>query len=273
MIRPFLYCLILLLSLAGPSGAEPPSLKIVVTIPPQSYFVERLAGGRAAVEVMIPEGANPETYEPTPKRLIALQNADVFFQIGSPLFPAEARYRRSAGKARLFDMTEGIEIIAGDPHFWTSPAAVRGIVQNLGRRLAGIDPSHRAEYERNAAAFLQDIDALDAQIKNALQEKKGQTFLVFHPAWTYFARDYGLKQLALEQDGKPPSASHIRSVLEVAKKKKIRSLIVQRGADMRSARAIAAELGGEVVMVDPLQRDWLEGMRRFAGIISGILRP
>lgn len=255
------------------SPAETSRLKVVVTIPPQAYFVERIAGKRADVSVMIPEGANPETYEPTPKQLAALQDADMFVQIGSPLFPAEARYRRSAKGARLFSMADGIEVMDGDPHFWTSPAAVRIIVRNLSGLLAAIDPSRRQEYERNASLFLQDIEALDAEIRSALRGKNGQTFLVFHPAWGYFAREYGLQQLALEQEGKPPSASQVRNVLDLARKKKIRAIIVQKGTDVRSARSIAADLGGEVVMADPLQRDWLDGMRRFVRILSTTLRP
>lgn len=252
------------------------TIPVTVSILPQASFVERIAGMRAAVHVMIPKGASPETYEPTPQQLVALADSRIYVKVGSPDLPFEVKYLRTiVGRNRklvLVNMTEGVTFRPEDPHVWTSPAAVRIGAGNIARALIAYDPSHREEYERNLAAFRREIDALDGEIRKVLSGKRGYCFMVYHPAWGYFADDYGLNQLAVEEEGKPVSAVHIRKMVDLARAKGIKAILVQKGFDMKSGRTLAREIGAEIVETDPLERDWLKGMRAFTALITQILR-
>ncbi len=279
MKKPLFGILVGLLFLSVHVGAgwtaEP--IRVSVSILPQAYFVERLAGDRAAVQVMIPKGSSPETYEPTPQQLVRLADSQLYVKIGSPDFPVEQQYLRAAlernRKLAVVDLSEGVDLLEEDPHIWTSPAAVRIGVRNVARTLEGLDPSHRELYGRNLEAFLGEIDALDREIRHALEGRKGQSFMIYHPSWGYFARAYGLTQLAIEEEGKPLSASHIRKMVELAKAKGIRAIVVQKGFDAKGARAIARDIGGKLVEADPLERDWPSGLRQFTKTLTQILRP
>src|SRR4030042_900784 len=190
------------------------TIPVSVSILPQAYFVERVAGGRAALRVMIPKGASPETYEPTPQQLVALSDSELYVKVGAPGLPFEEKYLRtlSAGdrKMTVVNMSEGVAFRKEDPHVWVSPAAVRIAAGNICPALTLHDPSGRDEYRRNLTVFLKDIDALEDEIRRALAGKKGYSFMAYHPAWGYFADEYGLRQLAVEEEGKPVSAAPLR---------------------------------------------------------------
>ncbi len=251
-------------------------IRISVSVLPQAYFVERVAGRRAVVHVMIPKGANHETYEPTPQQLVKLSDSQLYITIGAPGLPFEERYLKTAlgqnRKIRVVNMSEGMTYREEDPHVWTSPAAVRIAAQNIERALTACDPARSGEYRKNLRGFLADIDTLDGEIKRTLAAKKGHSFMVYHPAWGYYAGEYGLVQLAVEEEGKPVNAAHIRRMVDLARKKGIRAVLVQKGYDSKSARAIARDIGGEVVEADPLERDWLQGMKNFTVLLTEVLR-
>jgi zinc transport system substrate-binding protein len=266
----------LFLSEAGGLCATAGEIRISVSILPQAYFVERVAGLRARVHVMIPKGASPETYEPTPQQLVALSDSQFYVTVGAPGFPFEEKYLKTVlgqnRKIRIVNMSDGMTYREEDPHVWTSPAAVMIAARNIERSLTAYDPSHGDEYRKNFQAFLADIDALDREIKRTLAGKKGAAFMVYHPAWGYFADEYGLVQLAVEEEGKPVNAAHIRKMVDLARGKGIRAILVQKGFDTKSARAIARDIGGEVVETDPLERDWLQGMKNFTALLAKVLR-
>jgi len=267
-----------LLILPGIGGAvfAAASIRISVSVLPQACFVERVAGEHATTHVMIPKGASPETYEPTPQQLVALADSRIYVKVGAPGLPFEEKYLRTAldrnRKLTVVNMSDGLKFRKGDPHVWTSPAAVRIAAQNIAKVLIAQDPAGREEYRRNLLAFLREIDTLDQEIRQALSTRKGYAFMVFHPAWGYFADEYGLTQLAIEEEGKPVSAAHIRQMVDLARGKGIRSILVQKGFDTKSARAVAREIGGEVLETDPLERDWFSGMRSFTKILAPVLK-
>lgn len=270
-------CLCLLCSGIGTQlHAAAGAIPVSVSILPQAFFVERIAGKRTTVHVMIPSGASPETYEPTPQQLISLAASGLFIKVGAPGLPFEQKHLRALREHNrnlvLANMTEGMVFRREDPHVWTSPAAVRIAAKNIARALIALDPPHRAEYERNLLGFLRDIDALDGEIRRALTDKRGYFFMVYHPAWGYFADDYGLRQISVEEEGKPVNAAHIRKMVDLAREKGIRAILVQKGFDTKSARAIALEIGAEVIETDPMERDWLTGLRDFAALLTGILK-
>jgi len=267
-----------LLILPGIGGAAfaAATIRISVSVLPQACFVERVAGEHAAVHVMVPKGADAETYEPTPQQLVALADSRIYVKVGAPGFPFEEKYLRTAldrnRKLIVVNMSDGVKFREGDPHVWTSPAAVRIAAQNIAKVLTAQDPANQEEYRRNLLAFLREIDTLDREIRQALSTRKGYAFMVFHPAWGYFADEYGLTQLSIEEEGKPVSAAHIRQMVDLARGKGIRSVLVQKGFDTKSARAIAREIGGEVLETDPLERDWFSGMRSFTKILAPVLK-
>jgi zinc transport system substrate-binding protein len=267
-----------LLIIPGIGGAAfaAAAIRISVSVLPQACFVERVAGEHATVHVMVPKGADAETYEPTPQQLVTLADSRIYVKVGAPGFPFEAKYLRTAldrnRKLTVVNMSDGLKFRKGDPHVWTSPAAVRTAAQNIVKVLVAQDPAGGEEYRQNLLAFLREIDTLDQEIRQALSAKKGYTFMVFHPAWGYFADEYGLTQLAIEEEGKPVSAAHIRQMVDLARGKGIRSILVQKGFDTKSARTIAREIGGEVLETDPLERDWFSGMRSFTKILAPVLK-
>jgi zinc transport system substrate-binding protein len=271
-----IFCLLILPGIGVAAFAADRDIPVSVSILPQASFVELIAGKRATVHVMIPKGASPEMYEPTPQQLVALSDSRIYVKVGAPGFPFEEKYLRTFldrnRKLTVVGMSDGMAFREEDPHVWTSPAAVRIATKNIARALIAYDPAHREEYERNRQAFLREIDTLDQEIRRALAVKKGYAFMVYHPAWGYFADDYGLRQLSVEEEGKPVSAAHIREMIDLAREKGIRAILVQKGFDTKSARTVAREIGGEVVETDPLERDWLTGMRIFTALLTRVLR-
>ena len=280
---------------AGPpsvaSGSEE-RVQVAVSVPPQAYFVDRIGGGRVDVQVMIPPGASETSYSPSPRQLVALTRARLYVKVGHPAFLFEAnhidRFLADHREIRVIDMSEGVEPIldgeaagrlethgffgeehgahdddhpGGDPHVWVAPSTVRIAAGNIARALASADPAHAAEYRRNLAVFLAEIDALDREIRADLAAGSTRRFMVYHPAWGYFARQYGLEQVAIETGGREPSAGRLIEMIDRGRREGIRAIFVQRGFARKSAEVIAEALGGEVVVVDPMAYDWSASLR------------
>jgi zinc transport system substrate-binding protein len=202
-------------------------IKVSVTVPPQAYFVERLGGDKVDVQVILPGRSDHETYEPTPQQLMRLARAQIYVRVGVQGFSFETRHIDPAlakQKIKVINMADGIKLIDDDPHIWVAPSAVRKAALNIYKGLADFDPANGPYYKRNLDSFLQDIDSLDRQIKDMLKGKEGGTFVIYHPALAYFAADYGLHQVSIETEGKSPSASHIRNVIDLARSKGIKKI-------------------------------------------------
>jgi len=263
------------LSLALEAQAGPNRIKVSVSVPPQAYFVERIGGDRVETQVMLPGHSDHDTYQPTPQQLIRLSQSRVYVKVGVHDFTFEARYIDPAlagRKIKVIDMSQGVRVLNGDPHIWTAPAPVRQAALNIYRGLSEFDPPSEAFYKTNLDKFLADIDSLDREIKDLLKGKAGGAFLIYHPALGYFAAQYGLIQLSIETEGKTPSASQIRRTIETARGKEIRTVLVQKGFDRKNASAIAADIGGKLEEIDPLERDWLRGTRAAAIKVSSAVR-
>ena len=153
-----------------------------------------------------------------------------------------------------------------DPHIWLSPRLVKIMAGNICRGLVEIDPAGEAEYEANLAAFEDELNSLDRSIAAALAPlpKDKRTFMVFHPSWGYFARDYALQQVPIESEGKEPSAADLERIISTGRQLHIPVVFVQPQFSERSAKVIASEMGAKVVPLDPLAADWAENMRRVA---------
>jgi zinc transport system substrate-binding protein len=264
-------------------------LDVVVSIVPQKYFVERIGGDRVSVSVMVEPGANPATYEPKPEQLKALSGAAAYFSIGVPFEDAWlGKITAVNEEMAMVDTIAGIERMpmkahhddegeeehaegAPDTHVWLSPELVKVQARIIYEALAGLDPAHRAEYKTNLEAFVADIDALQAEIEATLSDLETKKFMVFHPAWGYFAHDFGLEQMPVEVGGQEPSAQELAHLIEEAKAENIRVVFAQPEFSTQDAETIAQEIGGEVLLISPLAPDWLENMRTVARTFAGVL--
>ncbi|NTV02761.1 MAG: zinc ABC transporter solute-binding protein [Chlorobiaceae bacterium] len=273
------------------SGSGSGKMQVVASIEPLAYFVERIGGDRVSVSVMVPPGGDPHSYEPTPRQMARLGSAALFVKAGSGVeFELNwmPRFLGLNHALRVCDASEGVRLIpmahadrhdapAGrqgrhDPHFWLSPANARVIAANVERSLAAIDQPHRGEYEANLAKLDGELAALDGQIRQRLDGVPNRRFIVFHPAWGYFARDFGLEQMAVEQEGKELTPVQMARVIRLARSAGIRTVFVSPQFSSAQADAIAHDIGGTTATVDPLSREYQGNLRRAAEAFAGGMR-
>lgn len=251
----------------GEESEETGKLKVAVTILPQIEFAKKVGGDRVEAFAVIPPGAEPHAYEPTPRQLVELSSAALYLQVGSGLAFERIwmdKIRDVNREMPIVDCAAGTERTGGDPHIWLSPRHARAMVANICTGLAQIDPDERAHYEHNRDLYLRQLDELDARIRSTLEQGAVSAFMVYHPSWGYFARDYGLEQLAVEEEGKEPTARSLARLVRQARERGLTTLFVEPQFDARSARTIAAEIGGRVVSIDPLPGDYIAELGRFA---------
>lgn len=273
-----------------PKGEKP---VVTVSILPQKYFVGRIAGERFDIQVMIPPGHNPATYAPTPRQMQRLARSEIYFRIGHVPFERAWMDNIAAANPRLkiIDTSRGVQLIEADghhhphgnpepgnrgdrvdPHIWLSPRAVKIQAQNIFGALAELEPQNRRLYQQNLLAFEQDIDNLIKSNETLLEELPGRKFMVFHPAWAYFARDYRLEQLPIEIEGKEPNPAGLKELIDQARREKIGVIFVQKQFDTHNAEAVAREIGGRVVQLDPLAEEWLANMKAMAAAFKEALK-
>ncbi len=286
---------LLLLGGAAPAAAGDP-LPVFVSILPQKYFVEQVGGGHVAVAVMVAPGASPATYEPKPRQMAALAAAKAYFAVGVPFEAAWLpRIQAANPRMRVVDTAAGIdkrpmaahahEGEAGhdhphdaspqgvlDPHVWLSPPLVKVQARAIRDALVALDPIHRADYDAGLARFEGQIEALDRELRETFADREGMGFMVFHPAWGYFAEAYGLEQIPIEIEGKDPKPAQLQELIETARSRDIRVIFVQPQFSGQSAAAVAAAIGGVVLPADPLAPDWADNLRRQATQIREALR-
>ncbi len=281
-------------------GAEP--MKVFVSIVPQKYFVKKLAGDLVKVSVMVPPGANPATYEPKPNQMVSLSKAKAYFAIGVPFESVWLKKISAANPGMIVVQSEqGIEKRfmedhhhgeeghlgheeeeheqgkehgrVKDPHIWLSPPLVKIQARNILDSLLRIDPPHGASYKSGYGEFIAELDAIDAKIKGILAGKgEGMEFMVFHPAWGYFADAYGLKQVAVEIEGKESGPADLRELIRHAREKGIKVVFVQPQFSTKSAETIAKAIEGQVLFADPLAPDWGRNLEEVAAKFKAALR-
>lgn len=241
-----------------------------VSIVPEKTFVEAVAGEECDVVVMVPPGASPETYEPTIKERARLEQASLYFAIGVPV--EETGLERMEGKTKIVHLDEvarkyypDLEIGSSrDPHIWLSPKRVEKMVSAIADELSLFLPEREKVFRSNAEAFIAELREVDKEIRSSIQPMKEKEFIVFHPAFGYFADEYGLKQFALEEEGKEASAKHLAAMVDLAKAKGLKVVFYQAETDSRQSQAFAEEVGGVAKRLEPLSADYLENLRVMA---------
>ncbi|MCB2227349.1 MAG: zinc ABC transporter substrate-binding protein [Desulfarculaceae bacterium] len=289
MRRLLAICLCLVLTgLSLPALAQAP-LVVGVSIPPQAWLVSAIGGKHVRPLVLLPPGASPATYEPGPRQLADLGQARLYFSIGVPFEQAFLpRLAAALPKLKIVPMQRGIKLRrlegpghahgkealpghqagAPDPHVWLGPREMMQMAANTTGALSALDPAHAAEYAANLAKLHQRIVALDAKLLKVLAPLKGRTVLVYHPAYGYLLDTYGLKQEAVELEGKEPGPRRLAAIVDEAKAEGIRVIFVQPQFNPATAKALARAINGVVVPLDPLARDYPANMESMAEAIA-----
>lgn len=251
---------------------------ITVSILPQKYIVEQIAGDAFPINVMLPPGASPADYEPTVKQIQDLNNSGIYFFIGHLGFEKSwmTKFSETAKDVNYVSCSKKIDLLRGDiiesgheegehqhgtdPHIWTSPENVKTISRTICETLSAHYPDKAAEFEANLHTFISRVDMLDNSIRTVITDSLSNAFMIFHPALGYYARDYHLEQFAIEFEGKSPSPAHMKRMIDLANEKNIKTIFVQTQFETSKAEAVAQEIGAEVVTIDPLAENWLAEM-------------
>jgi zinc transport system substrate-binding protein len=271
--------LLFLLLLAGCRTATESTgdrIRVAVSVPPQAEIVRRIGGDRVVVDSLVSPGASDDDLSLSPRKAVALERVQIYVKVGHPAFPVEARYigpfLARHPEVRVVDMSRGIDFIlddhgheGGDPHVWVAPETVKVAARNVAAALAETDPEHAGEYRHNLARFLSEIDHLDREIRARLAGGR-RAFLVYHPSWGYFARQYGLEQIAIEAEGKEPGAARLIQIIDRARQEGAEVVLVPYPRE--SAQVLAEAVGGRIVEADPLSPDWEETLLRIAGALQ-----
>lgn len=290
MARMFLCAALFCLVPCGdaPFAADPAPLRLAVSILPQRTFLQKLAGPEAKIDVMVLPGASPHTYEPRPGQMKALAETALYFSIGVPfektwlpkfqgLYPSLRVVPTDAGisKRAIDGHGHGHAHAKGahpDPHIWLSPPLVKIQAGHMAAALMDRDPLHRQRYSDNLKGFEQEIDTLDKDLRTILgRPGASRAFLVFHPSWGYFADAYGLEQIAIEMEGKEPSARELEHLITLARAHGIRVVFVQPQFNRKMAETLSRELQARVSIADPLREDWAANLREVATDMAGAM--
>jgi len=246
-------------------------VNVFVSVLPLKYFVARVGGDRVDVQVMVGPGQSPETYAPTPKQMQQLTHSKIYYRVGVPFESAWINKIEAINpQMQIVDLRNGITMRKSDPHIWTDPILVMKMVGTIKDSLEKIDPDGKKVYAKNYANFIQDLKNLDKNIKAKLKNIPSRTFLVFHPAWGYFAAQYGLQQIAIEKEGKEPGPKDLARIISLAKQKGIKLVIVQPQFSKSQAQMIANVLSAKIVVLDPLAEDYLNNMQKVCQSITKI---
>lgn len=273
-------------------------LSVLVAVDPIAYLVERVGGDRVVVSTLTPTGKDPESFSPTPADLAALASTRLFFRVG---LPVEERFAKNiasiAPNSRAVDLCENVELLPNpcahshsehddhadhahscshselDPHVWTSPAVARLLVAQAVAALCEASPENAELFQANAATLDAELAALQTEISERLAPFEGRTFVVFHPAYGYFANEYRLTQRAIESQGKAPRPRELAELSQTARAAGLRATIVQPEFDRSAAQVIANEIGAELVVHSPLEKDYFVNLRALTDALERSFAP
>jgi zinc transport system substrate-binding protein len=245
---------------------------ITVSIAPFKYFVEAIGGNDFKVNVMVPPGANPHIYEPYPRQIQRLRISEAYISngfLGFELTWLDRFYEMNTNMIRMSPVDK-IDLIASDnehggdhseradPHYWVSPKSARIIAGSVKVLLIQLNPGKKEEYESNLSTLMLKIDQADRKATSFFSEYPGSAFMIYHPNLAYIAKDYGLEEIPVEYEGKEPSPSRLKGLIDIAGREHLKTIFVQREYDSKNAREIAREIGARIRIIDPLSGNWFD---------------
>ena len=256
-------------------------IRVFVSILPQAQLVEKIGGDRVQVNVLVQPGQSPATYSPTPKQLAELSKARLFVRVGVPFEEGFIeKVRETYPNLKITDQRDNVRLLRScvhvhvhdhgevDPHIWLDPKRLKLQAQTVAKALVEVDADNLAGFNTNLLKLIGELEALDKRIERVLAPFKGQTLLVYHPAYGYFADSYGLRQVAVEAGGKEPGARQLANIIGQARKEKAEVIFVQPQFSKKSAELVAEAIGGTVVPMDPLARDVLLNLEEMAKTVA-----
>ncbi|CAH2214755.1 metal ABC transporter solute-binding protein, Zn/Mn family [Tepidibacter aestuarii] len=275
------------------------NIKVSVAIVPEKTFVKAVGGDLLDVEVMIPPGYSPANYQPTPKQMSKLSESRIYFSIGVPteesnIIPMIEGLNESIKVVHLDDKVRNVypdrmfneehEDDSGeythdehdhegrDPHIWLSPKRVKVMIDEIKNELIELDPDNKQIYEKNAMDYISKIDEVDKEIKDTLNNVSKQSFIIYHPSFGYFADDYDLNMVAIEEEGKETTVKRLQDIIDFAKENNIKFVFYQEEFDSKQADTIAKEIGGESIQVSPLSRDYIKNLKHISNTFEEVLK-
>ena len=290
MIRQ-IFCSVLLLGvLSACSGARQVRRTVVVTIPPVQAWAEELAGDRFDVVCAVPDGGNPESYDLPPSMMARLASCAAYFSCGYLGFERTwlEKSAQNNPQMEVVNLSDGVELIYGthhhthaeaeaepesdaalpDPHLWCSPRRARLMLRNMYDALCRLDTAGRAVYTENYRRLDARMARLDSTLAARSAAYAGAAFAIYHPTLTYWAADYGLRQLALEPEGKSPSPQHLRQMVDSARRAGVKVVFIQREFDPKQAETFAREAGCRTEIINPLSPEWESEIMRIADALD-----
>ncbi|MFT4221640.1 metal ABC transporter solute-binding protein, Zn/Mn family [Dysgonomonas sp.] len=269
-----------------PSQADKSKI-LTVTIDPQKYFLSTIVGDHFKVECIVPSGSNPESADFTPSQMMGLNKSRAYFKIGYMGIENTLidKVSQSNSTLKIVNCSEGIEVLGGhdcegdhhghnhghaggDPHTWSSVKSAKIIAGNMYKAVLDLDNANASDYTSNYNKLLAEINQTDSIIKSYLEKAPSKSFIIYHPALTYFAEEYGLTQYSIEYEGKNPSPSQLKELIDKAKKEGIKVVFIQREFDVKNAETVAQAIGAKAVPLNLLSYDWSREMINIAKVLA-----
>lgn len=263
------------------------SLTVAVSLQPYANVVQEVGGEQVDIVTLLPPGADPHTFEPKPYTLKEFSRASVYFSDGSGMDAAWLpRFKGVNANVQIISLSAGITLLKEDdhgdhhesqggdseldPHLWTSPVQMMQVAENVCESLSKIDAPHADYYRKRANALIFRLKKLDAQLRETIAKLPGESrnFIVFHPAYGYFARDYGMKQLTVEVSGKEPKPRDLANLVKTGRENHVQIVFVQPQFSRRSTETLARELNAAVLSTDPLAYDYESNIRTLLNAIA-----
>ena len=265
---------------------------ITVTIEPQRYFAEKIAGDKFDIISMVKAGSNPESYDPSPQQMVHLGASEAYFKIGYIGFELAwmDNLIQNNPHLKVFDLSAGFELIESDahancsaeghnhatdlgevgidPHIWSSISGAQTVSSNILKALITLDPSNEAYYTANYNTLMQEITATEQAVTEKLDSLPSRTFIIYHPALTYLAQEFNLSQLCIEMDGKEPSPALLKELIETAHSNQAKVVFIQEEFDQKNAELIAKETQCQLVRINPLSYNWHNEILRIANALQ-----
>jgi zinc transport system substrate-binding protein len=282
MKKLFRLFFLLMLVACNQSGSNSGGKIITVSIPPFKYFIDAIGGKDFSVNIMVPAGANPHIYEPVPEQIANLRKSVAYISngyLGFEMTWLDRFYETNQGMKKL-SLSQDIDLIkpilakdsehveGADPHYWVSPKCALVMASEIKSLLIELNPEKKEVYEINYKELEKTISDIDIKARDLFSGYQNRSFMIFHPTLGYLARDYGLKQIAVENEGKEPNPSSIRALIDIGKADTIRIIFVQREYDTKNAQAIADETGAVLETIDPLSEHWAASIQQIIDALS-----
>jgi len=287
VIKIFLIPLFILVSFCALWGVSEKELSpagdtrshtVLVSINPYKDIIRRIAGETVQVIVLVPPGANMHTFEPTPKQMMNVSQADLWFRMGESFEEkALSSLKSYHDTLQIIDLRDGVELMCSTPqstcphcregcdlHFWLDPILMKQQAKKIAQALTKAYPENAEIYRQNLQKLDNDLDQLDDEIQAVLKPMKNRAIFVSHPAFSYFAKRYNLVQYAIEFEGRDPTPQQLTKILETARENNVKTIFIQKQFNNKGARLVAQQFGARLVMLDPYADDYILEMRKTA---------